>query len=94
MPARRYVVRCTAEGCQEPAVYKLAAEWSDGTIGELKTYGLACPQHLDMLYRRSREKRSRCRLTEGETLSDPHIFRLEPERRDRDLLRMPELETP
>jgi hypothetical protein len=86
-------VCCTAEGCQEPAQFKIAAEWSDGTTKELKTYGLACESHLELLFRRSREKQRACRLAEGETLGSPGIFRIEGGRRDRELVRLPDLES-
>lgn len=92
MNAGRYEVRCAAEGCQELAQYKIAAEWSDGTTSELKTYGLACEQHLAGLFRRGHEKRSHCRIVEGESLSPPRIFRLNTGCRDRQLQRAPELE--
>ncbi len=92
MSRARYVVRCTVEGCQEPVKYKIAAEWSDRTIRELKTYGLACERHLELLYRRSCAKQVGYRLAEGETLGAPEIFQIEEGRRDRDLTRLSELE--
>lgn len=88
-----FAVRCTVQECQEQAQYKIAAEWSDGTTKELKTYGLACEKHLELLFRRSREKKQGCRLAEGETLGVPCIFRIEEGRRDRELVRSPDLET-
>jgi hypothetical protein len=88
----RYIVRCTTHGCTEPAAYKIAAEWSDGSIKELKTYGLACEQHVESLFRASREKQGRCRLTEGESLSSPRIFRLQSGQRDPQLERLESLE--
>jgi hypothetical protein len=87
-----FVVRCTESGCKEEACYKVAAEWSDGTTAELKTYGLACESHLEVLFRRSREKHDRCHVAEGETLSEPRIFRIEPGRRDRELMRLTDRE--
>ena len=87
-----YVVRCTVQGCQEAAGYKIAAEWSDGTTNELKTYGLACESHLELLFRRSRDKQRGYRLAEGETLGAPAVFRIEEGRRDRQLVRMVDLE--
>lgn len=87
-----YVVRCTMPGCPEVARYKIAAEWSDGTTKELKTYGLACEAHLEVLFRRSRDKQQGCRIAEGETLSAPRIFRIEEGRRDRELVHLPDLE--
>jgi hypothetical protein len=80
------------QGCQEPAAYKIAAEWSDGTTKELKTYGLACENHLQFLFRQSRDRQRGYRLGEGETLSATAIFRIEHGRRDRELVRMPDLE--
>ena len=87
-----FVVRCTVQGCPDPARYKIAAEWSDGTTKELKTYGLACEKHLESLFQRSRDKLRGCRTAEGESLSAPGIFRIEEGRRDRELVRLPELE--
>jgi len=87
-----YVIHCTVPGCSETARYKIAAEWSDGSTKELKTYGLACEKHLELLFRRSRDKQRSCRLAEGETLSPAGIFRTEEGRRDRELVRLPELE--
>ena len=92
MFTRPYAIRCAAEACQEIAQFKVASEWSDGTTGELKTYALACEKHLELLFQRSREKRSRCRLAEGETLSPPEVFRLDPGQHDRQLVRIPHLE--
>jgi hypothetical protein len=37
-----YCPRCSAVACREPAIYKIAAVWSDGSSRELKNYGLAC----------------------------------------------------
>ena len=92
MPSRPYIVRCSAPGCSEEARFKIASEWSDGSVHELKTYGLACEPHLEALFRHSRAKQAGCRLTEGESLSVPRIFRLEPGHRDQQLARLEELE--
>lgn len=43
MPMAPYPVICYAPECRRIAVYKVAARWSDGTTGELKTYSLSCP---------------------------------------------------
>src|SRR5512144_2944372 len=93
MDCPRYLVLCTTEGCQPPAQYKIAAVWSDGTTHELKTYGLSCEEHLESQFHKSREKQKKCRLAEGETLSAPQIYFIESGRRDRELVRVPELET-
>jgi len=87
-----YPVICYAPDCAHEAVYKVAARWSDGTIGELKTYYLSCPTCLPELYRQAAVKRNRCRMAPGETLSDPAIFLLVRGERDRKLIRCEELE--
>src|SRR5262245_17898740 len=88
-----YQVLCTTEGCKTPAQYKIAAVWNDGTTEELKTYGLCCENHLETQIRSSRAKQQKCRLTEGEMLSQPQVFRLESGRRDRELTRLTDIET-
>jgi hypothetical protein len=93
MDGTPYLILCTSEGCQAPAQYKIAAVWNDGTTQELKTYALSCECHLEVQLRHSRDKQRTCRLADGETLSAPQIFRIESGRRDRELVRMPELET-
>jgi hypothetical protein len=87
-----YPILCTRLGCSQQAVYKIAAEWSDGTVWELKTYGLACEEHLRELFARASRNQAVCRLAPGESLSEPHIYRLERGKRDRELLREAELE--
>ena len=42
----RTVVGCSLPECNEPASYKIAAPWSDGSFSELKTFGHACADHL------------------------------------------------
>ncbi len=88
-----YPVMCYAAGCAREAVYKVAAHWSDGTTGELKTYYLSCAGCLSDLYREASLKRNRCRMAPGETLSEPAIFLLVRGERDRKLIRCEELET-
>jgi hypothetical protein len=78
--------------CGEPAVYKIAAEWSDGVTRELKTYGIVCEACLEFWFRQSRERQAACRLTPGETLGGPGIYVLARGRRDRELIRRTELE--
>ncbi len=50
----RSIVGCSLAGCKEPASYKLAAPWSDGSFSELKTYGHACADHLGRRVSRGR----------------------------------------
>ncbi len=89
-----YPIYCYTRGCPNLAVYKIAARWSDGVIGELKTYALCCAACLADGYRQSRAKQAACRLTSRETLEPPGIYRLERGLRDQKLQRLPELEEP
>jgi len=87
-----YPVLCYAPGCFSPAIYKIAARWSDGTTNELKTYALACPECLPKLFALAAAKRAACRLAPGETLEAPGIYELARGTRDRTLTRRPDLE--
>jgi hypothetical protein len=92
MPMPPYPLLCYTPGCGQPAQYKIAARWSDGATRELKTYALTCRDCLPEWFRQSRRKQASCRLTAGETLDLPAIFHLERGYRDRQLLRLEELE--
>jgi hypothetical protein len=92
MPMPPYPVICYRPGCGEPAIYKIAALWSDGVTQELKTYALCCEQCLAELYRRGRDKQAVCRLAAGETLEAPGIFELARGRHDCQLVRRKDLE--
>ncbi len=92
MPMPPYQVLCGGHDCKSPAVYKIAARWSDGVVGELKTYGLSCEEHLRELFNRACEKQKICRLTTGETLEPPGIYHLQRGQRDQALERLTELE--
>jgi hypothetical protein len=87
-----YEVRCTRPACSRPAVYKIAARWSDGSTEELKTYALCCAECLSEAYRSSRAKLRECRTARGETLEAPGIYLLARGRRDQALERRPDLE--
>ena len=41
-----YRILCTHRDCGQSATFKIAACWSDGVTGELKTYALSCPDCL------------------------------------------------
>ncbi|WP_206108074.1 hypothetical protein [Paludisphaera soli] len=86
-PPRRFRYRpvCSAPGCREPAVYKIAAPWSDGPRRELKNYGLACAIHRDAQLARGRSHRDGLKLEVGESMGDVRLFRLDPDRRDTEL---------
>jgi hypothetical protein len=87
-----YPVLCYTHGCGRPAVFKIAARWSDGVTGELKTYFLCCSECLPECFRRSREKQAACRRAPGETLEPPGIYRLARGQRDQQLRRLTDLE--
>jgi hypothetical protein len=86
----RYVVRCSAPGCNQPASYKVAAPWSNGTSHELKNYGLACEAHRDSQLALARVHREGLPLAEGETVGAVGLYHLEPGRRDVALRRLPD----
>ncbi|HVS37733.1 MAG TPA: hypothetical protein VMS17_19380 [Gemmataceae bacterium] len=92
MPMPPYPLSCYHPGCTRPAVYKIAARWSDGVTHELKTYALSCEECLADWARRSHAKQAACRLAAGETLEPPGIYELARGRRDQQLTRRPDLE--
>jgi hypothetical protein len=92
MPMPPYLISCSRPGCGKPAIYKIAARWSDGVTQELKTYALTCAECLPECFRRSREKQAACRLAPGETLEPPGIYSLERGRRDAQIVRLADLE--
>jgi hypothetical protein len=92
MPMPPYPLVCYTQGCNQPAVYKIAARWSDGVTGELKTYGLSCAACLPAWFRRARARRAACRMTAGETLDEPGVYALVRGQRDPQLQRLPEVE--
>ncbi len=79
-------------GCGRPALYKIAACWSDGVTRELKTYGLSCAECLADWLARSRAKQAACRLTPGETLEPPGVYEMLRGQRDQQLKRRQDLE--
>src|SRR6266849_425090 len=87
-----YPISCYRKGCGKPAVYKIAARWSDGATEELKTYALSCDDCLADWFRYSCEKQKACRLAARETLEAPGIYRLQHGQRDRRLVRAQDLE--
>lgn len=88
----QYPLPCQHADCPRPAVYKIAARWSDGLTSELKTYALSCDTHLAELLAESRRRRQRTRTLPGELLEPPGIYQLTPGGRDRDLQRLEEVE--
>src|SRR5262245_13931644 len=92
MPMPPYSILCYRQDCNQPAVYKIAARWSDGITSELKTYALSCADHLAAFFHSSCQRQKACRTVPGETLEPPGIFRMVYGQRDRNLERLPELE--
>ena len=92
MPMPSYPLRCYTRGCEESAVYKIAARWSDGVTQELKTYALTCAGCLAASFRDSCAKQAACRLAPNETLEAPGIYELARGRRDQELVRREDLE--
>jgi hypothetical protein len=92
MPMPPYQVFCYTKGCKNPAEYKIAARWSDGVVSELKTYALCCEDCLPNWLQGGRDRQKACRLTPGETLEVPGIYRLQHGKRDQALQRLSDLE--
>jgi hypothetical protein len=84
----RYQPKCSTPGCDRPALYKVAATWSDGTSRELKNYGTVCEEHRDELLARACAHRGTLKPAEGETLGPVGLYQLAPGRRDADLKRL------
>jgi hypothetical protein len=89
-PPFHYQPRCSAPGCGQPAVYKVAAAWSNGTSQELKNYGLACEAHRDSQLARARANRQGLKTAEGETVGEVGLYQLLPGVRDVELTRVPD----
>ena len=85
MPMPPYAVLCYTPGCGHKATYKIAARWSDGLTGELKTYALSCAACLPQWFVASRKKQAACRLAPGEVLEAPGVYHLERGQHDQQL---------
>jgi hypothetical protein len=92
MPMPPYPIYCYSPNCGKPALYKIAARWSDGVTEDLKTYALTCADCLPEWFGRSREKQVACRRAPGEILEPPGIFTLQRDRNDVPMQRLHELE--
>jgi hypothetical protein len=92
MPMPPYAVLCYTKGCGQKAVFKIAANWSDGLTGELKTYALSCPDCLAAWFRASRAKMAACHTAPGEMLEPPGVYHLERGQHDQQLQRAAEVE--
>jgi hypothetical protein len=92
MPMPLYEVLCGPNTCGRPAVFKIAAAWSDGVTSELKTYSVCCAECLPRQLAAARRRRAECRLTLGETLDELGVYELVRGRRDTTLIRRTDLE--
>ena len=88
--AFHYQPTCSRPDCGQPAVYKVAAPWSNGTSRELKNYGLACEAHRDSQLALAQLHRQGLKLAEGETVGTVGLYQLDPGRRDVELTRLPD----
>ncbi|MFO0908491.1 MAG: hypothetical protein U0794_09035 [Isosphaeraceae bacterium] len=86
----RYQPICSAPGCEQPASFKVAAPWSNGTSHELKNYGLTCDTHRASQLARAQMHREGLVLAEGETVGAVGLYTLEPGKRDVELRRLPD----
>jgi hypothetical protein len=84
----RYRPDCSAIRCDQPAVYKIAATWSDGTGRELKNYGLACEAHQDSQLAAARRHHQAVRLSDGESVGPVELYVLQTGCRDAELRRL------
>ena len=85
---RTTIVKCLIPECQEPASYKIAAQWSDGIFSELKSYGFACSDHLGAVFREAEQRREEYTPSPGESLEELAIYKFEQGKRDRQLQRL------
>jgi hypothetical protein len=86
----RYEPTCSAANCTSPAVYKVAAPWSNGTSRELKNYGLACEAHRESQLAQAQMHRKHLKLAEGETVGQVGLYKVVPGKRDAELPRLPD----
>jgi hypothetical protein len=84
----RYIPACSAPGCDHPAIYKIAAAWSDGTSRELKNYGLVCEAHRDALLILARSHHQGLKLSDGESVGPVELYVLRTGCRDVELTRL------
>jgi hypothetical protein len=81
----RYRPGCSAPACDQPALYKIAAAWSDGTSRELKNYGLACADHSESQLDAARNRVRSLKLGDAESVGPVELYVLRTGCRDVDL---------
>jgi hypothetical protein len=90
--ASETVVRCSIRECGEPAVFKIAAPWTDGRFRELKTYGFACAEHVRDVVREAEVRWLDYEPVKGEAVHQIGVYRYEPGKLDRELQRDHDIE--
>jgi hypothetical protein len=83
----RYQPLCSDRQCSRPAVYKLAATWSDSSSSELKNYGLTCEIHRESLLDAARRRHEGLKLADDETVGPVELYVLQRGCRDTELRR-------
>jgi hypothetical protein len=83
----RYRASCSASRCDQPAVYKIAATWSDGSSHELKNYGLTCAAHRDSGLEAARRRHQGLKLSDQEIVGPLEVYVLRSACRDAELIR-------
>ncbi len=85
-----YEPQCSYPECERPAIYKVAAPWTNGTVRELKTYGMSCSGHRTSILARGRSHREGLLLAEGESVGRVGLYQLLPGVRDAELDMVPD----
>ena len=85
-------VRCEIANCGEPATHKIAAPWNDARFSELKTYGFACPEHVEEICHKAEVRWLDYEPVAGERVGAVSIYRYEAGKSDREFMRDREME--
>jgi hypothetical protein len=59
-------VHCSHPGCHSEATTKIASPWTYRQFAELKTYGFACPAHIDAVLDAAHDRSTSVQVSEGE----------------------------
>ena len=81
-----YTPVCDVEGCDQPAIYKVAAPWTDGTLKELRNYGVYCSCHSEGQLDRARDRQAKVKLGAGEKVGTMRLYELIEGRLDTELI--------
>ncbi len=82
-----YRPKCSSPGCDQAAIYKIAAPWSFGAGRELKNYGLSCEEHRQPMIDGAALKAGELAPAEGEQLGQVGAYVLRAGVRDAELNR-------